>query len=105
MSGEILRTTIKVEIAGREHSNYVFCIWRTFVPLALISTAPNIPRVLERAYNAWMQHPTWYIKVFHVLLRLIGADKIILGSTGHSGGEAADQLVEYLRYPYSNYQR
>jgi len=48
-----------------------------------------------------MQHPTWYIKVFHLLLRLIGADKIIFGSTGHSGREPPDQLVEYLRRGYS----
>jgi len=48
-----------------------------------------------------MQHPTWYMKVFHVLLRLMGVDKIILGSTGQFGREAADQLVEYLRRGYS----
>jgi len=48
-----------------------------------------------------MQHPSWYMKAIHVVLRLIGVDKIILGSTGHSGREAADQLVEYLRRGYS----
>ena len=103
--GLILRMMIKVEISGQEnlrkHSNYIFCIWHTFVPSALISTVPNIPMVLDRASHAWMQHPTWYMKVFHVLLRLMGVDKIILGSTGHSGREAADQLVEYLRGGYS----
>jgi len=41
------------------------------------------------------------MKAIHVVLRLIGVDKIILGSTGHSGREAADQLVEYLRRGYS----
>ena len=103
--GLILRMMIKVEISGQEnlrkHSNYIFCIWHTFVPLALISTAPNIPKVLDRASHAWMQHPTWYMKAIHVLLRLMGVDKIILGSSGHSGREAADQLVEYLRRGYS----
>ncbi len=103
--GLILRTMIKVEISGQENlrkrSNYIFCIWHTFVPLVLISTAPNIPRVLDRASHAWMQHPTWYMKAIHVLLRLLGVEEIILGSTGHSGREAADQLVEYLRRGYS----
>jgi len=103
--GLILRTMIKVEISGQEnlrkHSNYIFCIWHTFVPLALISTVPNIPRVLDRASHAWMQHPTWYMKAIHIVLRLMGVDKIILGSTGHYGREAADQLVEYLRRGYS----
>ncbi len=103
--GLILRMMIKVEISGRENlrknANYIFCHWHTFVPLALISAAPNIRRVLDRASHAWMQHPSWYMKAIHILLRLIGVDKIILGSTGHSGREAADQLVEYLRRGYS----
>ena len=101
----VLRKMIKVDISGREnlrkYASYIFCTWHTFVPLALISTAPNIPMVLDRASHAWMQHPTWYMKVIHVLLRLMGVEKIILGSTGHAGREAADQLVEYLRRGYS----
>ncbi len=48
-----------------------------------------------------MQHPSWYMKSIHVLIRLMGVKRIILGSTGHSGREAADQLVEYLRKGYS----
>jgi len=103
--GLILRAMIKVEISGQENlrkrSNYIFCIWHTFVPLALISIVPNIPRALDRASHAWMQHPTWYMKAIHVVLRLMGVEEIILGSTGHSGREAADQLVEYLRRGYS----
>jgi lysophospholipid acyltransferase (LPLAT)-like uncharacterized protein len=31
----------------------------------------------------------------------MGVEKIILGSTGHSGRKAADQLVEYLKRDYS----
>jgi lysophospholipid acyltransferase (LPLAT)-like uncharacterized protein len=48
-----------------------------------------------------MQHPNWYMKPIHVLLRLMGVETIILGSTGHSGREAADQLVEHLKQGYS----
>jgi hypothetical protein len=48
-----------------------------------------------------MQHPTWYLKPSHVLLRFVGVKKIILGSSGYSGKEAADQLVEYLKKGYS----
>lgn len=103
--GLIMRKMIKVEISGREnlrrHANYIFCFWHTFVPMALISSLPSIPRTFNRASHAWMQHPSWYMKAIHVVLRLMGVDKIILGSTGHSGREAADQLVEYLRRGYS----
>jgi lysophospholipid acyltransferase (LPLAT)-like uncharacterized protein len=97
----ILRVTIKVKISGREklreNSNHIFCLWHSFVPLALISATPLIPAVLDRASQAWMQHPFWYMKPIHVLLRLMGVKKIILGSTGHSGRDAAELLVDHLR--------
>ena len=56
-----------------------------------------MPAVLDRAPQAWIQHPVWYMKPVHILLRLMGVKKIIMGSTGHSGREAADQLLDHLR--------
>lgn len=101
----ILRKMIKVEISGlenlRKHANYIFCFWHTFVPLGLISSLPSIPRTFDRASHAWMQHPSWYMKPIHVLIRLLGVKKIIIGSTGHSGREAADRLAEHLKKGYS----
>jgi lysophospholipid acyltransferase (LPLAT)-like uncharacterized protein len=41
------------------------------------------------------------MKTSHVILRYIGVRKIILGSSGHSGKEAAEQLVKYLREGYT----
>ena len=101
----ILRATNKLKISGREKlredSNHIFCLWHSFVPLALISAAPLIPTVLDRAPQAWMQHPVWYMKPIHVLLRLMGVKTIILGSTGHSGRDAAELLADHLRQGYS----
>ena len=101
----ILRIGIKVEITGREnlklYSNHIFCLWHSFVPFAFLSLVPSITKVLDRGSYAFMQHPSWYMKPIHVLLRLMGVEKIILGSTGYSGREAADQLVKYLRRGYS----
>ena len=97
----IFRVTTKVKIEGREklrkNSNHIFCLWHSFVPLALISATPLIPAVLDRAPQVWMQHPVWYMKPIHVLLRLMGVKKIILGSTGHSGRNAAELLTDHLR--------
>lgn len=97
----ILRITVKVKITGREnlgeHSNHIFCLWHSYVPVALQSVVPTIPVALDRSPQAWMQHPSWYMKPVHVLLRLMGVDKLVLGSTGHAGREAAEQLVEDLR--------
>ena len=98
----ILRVTIKVKIVGREkltkNSNHIFSMWHSFVPSGLMIA---IPTILDRAPQAWMQHPVWYMKPIHVLLRLMGVKKIILGSTGHSGRDAAELLVDYLRRGYS----
>jgi lysophospholipid acyltransferase (LPLAT)-like uncharacterized protein len=41
------------------------------------------------------------MKPIHLLLRFTGVEKIILGSTGHYGREAADELVGYLKKGYS----
>jgi len=101
----ILRVTTKVKIVGRErlkkNSNHIFALWHSFVPVGLTSATPLIPAVLDHVPQAWMQHPIWYMKPIHVLLRLMGVKKIILGSTGHSGRDAAELLVDYLRLGYS----
>jgi lysophospholipid acyltransferase (LPLAT)-like uncharacterized protein len=100
-----LRVATNVKIVGREklakNSNHIFSLWHSFVPLGLTSATPTIPKILDRAPHAWMQHPIWYMKPIHVLLRLMGVKKIILGSTGHSGRDAAELLVDYLRMGYS----
>jgi len=97
----ILRVITKVKISGLEKLgndlNHIFCLWHGYVPSALIIATPFIPAVLDRAPQVWMQHPFWYMKPIHVLLRLIGVKKIILGSTGHSGREAAELLADHLR--------
>lgn len=101
----ILRVTTKVEIVGEEklaeNSNHIFSLWHSFVPLGLTAVTPIIPNALDAAPQAWMQHPVWYMKPIHVLLHLMGVKKIILGSTGHSGRDAAELLVGYLRMGYS----
>jgi lysophospholipid acyltransferase (LPLAT)-like uncharacterized protein len=101
----ILRASTKVKIVGREklikNPNHIFSLWHSFVPMGLAGAAPKIPTVLDRAPQAWMQHPVWYMKPIHVLLRFMGVRKIILGSTGHSGRDAAELLVNYLRLGYS----
>jgi lysophospholipid acyltransferase (LPLAT)-like uncharacterized protein len=99
------RFTTKVKISGREklrkNANHIFCLWHSSVLLALTSVTPLIPSFLDRSKHAWMQHPSWYMKPIHILLRLMGVERIILGSTGHSGREASDQLVECLKRGYS----
>ena len=94
----IVNFTSKIEIVGQEHleaqRNYIFCFWHTFMPLYGAVFLNNRSEV-------WMQHPFWFMKSIHLFLRFTGVKKIILGSTGHSGREAADELVKYLKKGYS----
>jgi len=96
-----IRGTVDVTIRGREnlagHKNHIFCLWHGYVPLIGLCCAPSLSAVLDGAPQVWMQHPNWYMKPIHVLLRLLKVKEIILGSTGHAGRRAADQLVERLR--------
>jgi len=94
----IVHLTSKIVYIGKEQlnerSNYIFCFWHTFIFLYFTV-------FLHNRLHVWMQHPTWLLKPSHVMLRFIGVRKIVLGSSGHSGKEAADQLVEYLKKGYS----
>jgi lysophospholipid acyltransferase (LPLAT)-like uncharacterized protein len=94
----IVHLTSKIVFIGKdrlnERSNYIFCFWHTFIFLYFTV-------FMRTRLHVWMQHPTWYMKPSHVMLRFIGVKKIVLGSSGYSGKEAADQLVEYLKKGYS----
>ena len=94
----LVHLTSKIVLIGRERleprSNYIFCFWHSFIFLYFAVFMRN-------RHHAWMQHSTWFLKPSHVILRFIGVGEIILGSTGHSGKRAADQLVECLKKGYS----
>lgn len=99
------RLTITVRVEGGQNvvagANYIFCHWHGSVPLSLQCSVPRLPAPLRHQPHVWMQHPMWYMKPIHVLLRLIGVKQLVLGSSGHDGRHAADELVDYLRRGYS----
>lgn len=94
----IVHLTSKIVFIGKENlgerSNHIFCFWHTFICLYFTV-------FMSHKLHVWMQHPTWFLKPSHVMLRFVGVEKIILGSSGYSGKEAAVQLVEYLKNGYS----
>ena len=94
----IVHYTSKIVFEGEKHlasrSNYIFCHWHTYIFLYFAV-------FMRHRSHAWMQHPLWFMKVSHLFLRFIGVEKIILGSTGHHGHEAAHLLVESLKSGYS----
>jgi len=101
----IQRPTIRIDVAGSEQLQpdrpFIFALWHEAVLLALQWSVPRFPWPLNTCPQASMQHPLWYMKPIHVVLGYIGVERIVLGSTGYHGREAAGRLVEYLRAGYS----
>ena len=52
---------------------------------------------LQHREHTWMMHPSWHLRPVQICMRLCGIDRIILGSSGHGGREAAQRLVQELR--------
>ena len=90
--------TSRIVITGQkvfeDNPNCIICFWHSFICLYFTVFYKN-------RHHVWLQHPTWYMKTSHVMLRFVGVKKIILGSSGHSGRKAADELVTYLKNGYS----
>ncbi len=101
----LLRLSVAIRVTGTQNlsanSNYIFCQWHESGPLSLQGWTPRLPAYLRHRPHAWMQHPAWYTKPVAVLLNLIGVQRVVLGSTGHGGRQAADELVSYLKDGYS----
>ena len=76
-----------------ESENRIYCYWHLYSPLAMGA-------FFKPRRHVWMQHPGWFNKHMHVVVRLYGA-KVVLGSTGHGGREAADVIIEHLKHGYS----
>ena len=90
--------TSRKEVVGRERietrSNYIFCYWHVFMPMAICL-------FYRPRQHVWMLHPAWLAKHVSIVARLFGVEQIVFGSTGHRGREAADEVIEYLKEGFS----
>lgn len=100
----VVGATIRV-VVEREtdlgDANYIFCHWHEAIMLLFHTQAPRLRADLARRPHAWLQHPIWFMKPIHVLLRRIGVEILVLGSTGHDGRRGADELVDLLKCGHS----
>ena len=89
-----LRFTLKIEFEGKENLSkgpFIYCIWHEdlgpfFLALKKLGSS-----------QIWMNHPLWYMRPIHFLLNFVGIKKIVLGSTGYGGQEAAKKLEFLLK--------
>ena len=90
-----LRALVRVEHTGPGASSRerapLTCAWHEHTPATMLvlfpATAPTI----------WMNHPAWYMRPVHLLLRWSGVGSLALGSSGHGGREALERVVEEVR--------
>lgn len=72
------------------YKNHIFCIWHENLPAYFITnTHYTKPYV-------WLNHPVWFMKPIHLVLSWMGTEKIVLGSSGHSGKEGLKVVIGYL---------
>lgn len=69
------------------------CIWHEHLPAYMASYLPGQHGVRY----AWLNHPIWYMRPVHLVLRWNGVRDVYLGSTGHGGREALARVVARLR--------
>ncbi len=94
----LLRLTCRIRFEGQEslrNHPSILCSWHENVPSGFV-VSHRFPRP-----QAWMNHPAWYMKPIHVLIWLVGVRRLVLGSSGYEGKEAATKLVKYLQEGYS----
>jgi lysophospholipid acyltransferase (LPLAT)-like uncharacterized protein len=72
----------------------IYCIWHRDLVLYF-----GVFNSVKK--QVWMNHPAWYMKPVHVLLRWRGVEYICLGSSGNSGKEALENVISYLKQGYS----
>jgi hypothetical protein len=97
----LCRVTSRVIVEGLgDHDlsqHAIFCLWHEdWWPFFIVFWRFPSKHVM-------IAHPAAYMKPIHVLLRLIGIKKLLLGSSGDEGKRAAQEMTKYIRDGYSTY--
>lgn len=93
----LLHRTCRIEWRGtplKGQPQYILSIWHEALVLFFAV-------FIDMSDQVWMNHPAWYMKPIHVLLRLTGVQHICLGSSGNSGKEALANVIGYLGKGYN----
>lgn len=89
--------TCRITHLGRRKvpdGSVVLCLWHTDWWL-YVAAFPRHRR------HIWINHPAAYMKPTHVLVRMMGVERLILGSEGREGAKAAHELADCLKQGYS----
>jgi len=90
-----LHFTCRIRFEGKEKiqdlPHFILCLWH-YTTLSYFVVFLRYPN-----RHVLLNHPLWYMKAVHVWARILGVSEIILGSSGNSGREGAQKLVEALK--------
>lgn len=89
----VCRSLVRVEWDDIERATgpgRILCTWHENVVAYFVVRPPLVNQ-------AWINHPFWYMRPVHVVMRWSGVRRIVLGSTGSGGRAAVDSLVDELR--------
>lgn len=90
----LIHWTCRIRYEGREllaaDRNCIYAVWHGDLQSYFCT-------FLRHRQHSWMMHPSWHLKPVQICMRLCGIDRIILGSSGHGGREAAERLINELR--------
>lgn len=91
--------TCKLEFKGEEnlvgHNGVIYCFWHDQLGFYFMI----FRKVREK--QIWLNHPLWFMKPIHYSLYMMGVEKLSLGSSGNSGREALETVIEHLKRGYS----
>jgi len=97
------RLSCRVELVGAENfAPYPSCIMAMWHTENVPCFASGFFRRTGKRY-ALINHPTWFMRPTHLLLYALGVERLVLGSTGHEGRRAANEVVGYLKQGWSTH--
>jgi len=88
----LVAMTSRVQISGAQldkNQNYIFCFWHKSLFIFMCHS-------IRFDKLSFITHPLWYMAPAHASSRLKGARKLIFGSSGHRGKEAAQELIKLV---------
>lgn len=90
----VLHASCRIRFEGSEKlspgANYIYSFWHRGLGLWFIAF------LRRQRGQAWLQHPSAYMKPVHLVLQWMGV-RICLGSSGEQGRKAASALTELVK--------
>lgn len=90
----VLKLTVRVRHINRPphfaQQRTIDCAWHDCL-MPYFAGAMRYPKPY-----VWMNHPAWYMRGVHIYLGWMGVRRLVLGSSGHGGRRALQELAPLL---------